>query len=197
MRSISRLSKYLSTIATAALLLLIHGHTLANQDDSEYPLIEWIELMPEDDLNALLNPPEYLNQIEDGSEQDQLENASELAEANDAANDRYQQALVSTRVKPEYDKKKIKVPGFVVPLSFNDDMIITEFFLVPFFGACIHVPPPPPNQMIHVNYEKGLALNSLYDPYVIEGTLNISTHDGGDMGTAAYAIAVDKIYLYE
>lgn len=169
----------------------------AKQQATDYLEIEWVDLIPDDDLEALLNPPDYISEIQDGSEQDQLENASDIAEANDAANDRYQQALVSTRVRPEYDKKNVKLPGFIVPLSFNDEMIVTEFFLVPFFGACIHVPPPPPNQMIHVSYDKGIDLNSLYDAYIIEGALNLKRHDGGEMGSAAYGISVHKIYLYE
>lgn len=116
-----------------------------NRAEVEYPLIQWTDLMPPDDLEALLNPPAYLDEIPDGSPEDQIGNS-----AGTAKDDRYQQALVSTRVRPEFDQRKIKIPGFVVPLEFNDEMVITEFFLVPFFGACIHVPPPPPNQMIHI-----------------------------------------------
>ncbi len=47
------------------------------------------------------------------------------------------------------NKKLVSVPGFMVPLEDDADQV-SEFLLVPFAGACIHVPPPPPNQMIYV-----------------------------------------------
>ena len=46
-----------------------------------------------------------------------------------------------------YDGKRVKIPGFVVPLEGTAELT-TEFLLVPFFGACIHVPPPPSNQIV-------------------------------------------------
>jgi len=78
--------------------------------DSSFKTIEWIDLMPQDDLDALLNPPDYLDEIEDGSEEDQLSNQFQTAIAQ-ASDDRYQQALVSTRIKPEFDNQKIRLPG--------------------------------------------------------------------------------------
>lgn len=165
------------------------------KDKSAYELIEWTDLMPEDDLQALLNPPEYLDDIVDGSPEDQL-GAQAPQAATDKKDERYQQALVSTKVRPEFNKRKIKIPGYIVPLSFDDNMIVNEFFLVPFFGACIHVPPPPPNQMIHVSYKKGLMLDSLYDPYFAEGTIVIEEHKSEEMGTASYSLMVDKVYPY-
>ena len=88
--------------------------------------------------------------------------------------DSYQLALVSTRIKPEMDGRAVRIPGFIVPLEFDGEQIITEFFLVPYFGACLHMPPPAPNQIIHVNYEKGLELEALYDPFWITGILSAS-----------------------
>lgn len=163
--------------------------------EAEYPLIEWTDLMPAEDLQALLNPPDYLNDIVDGSEEDKIGAAVEQAITN-ASDDRYQQALVSTRIRTEFDKKKIKIPGFIVPLEFDDQLVVTEFFLVPFFGACLHVPPPPPNQMIHVKYSKGLALANLYDPFFLEGTVETKTFASNEMGTSAYSLNVSNIYPY-
>ncbi|GAA5317518.1 MAG: DUF3299 domain-containing protein [Candidatus Pelagadaptatus aseana] len=142
--------------------------------------------MPEEDLEALLNPPSYITDIEDGSAEDQISSQlqSTIAAAQD---DRYQQALISTNIRPELDGKTVRIPGFIVPLEFNDDEVITEFFLVPFFGACIHVPPPPPNQIIHVTSQEGLKLTALYDPFWISGILSASLKEN-DMATSAYAI---------
>ncbi len=156
--------------------------------------VEWTDLMPQDDLDALLNPPSYVTDVEDGSFEDQISNQlkSSIAAASD---DRYQQALASTQVVPEMDGQAIRIPGFIVPLEFNDDQTVTQFFLVPFFGACIHVPPPPPNQIIFVNYPDGLKLEELYDPFWISGVLDVSLVEN-EMATSAYSMELHKYEPY-
>lgn len=162
---------------------------------SAFKTIQWTDLMPKDDLDALLNPPSYVTDVEDGSFEDQIANQIQntIAAAN---NDRYQQALVSTRVVSEMDGKAIRVPGYIVPLEFDDDQTITQFFLVPFFGACIHVPPPPPNQIIFVEYPKGLKLKALYDPFWILGVVNVSLTEN-DLATAAYSMKMQNFEEYK
>ena len=163
-------------------------------EDVEFKTIEWTDLMPQADLDALLNPPEYIAEIEDGSFEDQI--SSQLQSDTTAAeNDRYQQALVSTTVKPEMNGRSIRIPGYIVPLEFGGEMTITEFFMVPFFGACIHVPPPPPNQIIHVRYPRGFKLESLYQPFWASGVLKTSVIEN-DMATAAYALEVAVLEPY-
>ena len=160
-----------------------------------YRTIEWTDLMPKDDLDALLNPPESLNDIPDGSAEDQI--ASQIQMAIEQASDsRYQQALVSTRVVPAFDGQAIRLPGFIVPLEFGEDQQqVTKFFLVPYFGACIHLPPPPPNQIIYAEYDKGFKLDSLYEPFWLSGTLSTTLIEN-DMATAAYTIKVDRLEPY-
>lgn len=166
----------------------------ADKKVGEYTVIEWLDLIPQDDLDALLNPPDYLNEIEDGSAEDQI--SSKISNTISAAkDDRYQQALVSTSIKSEMDGRSVRIPGYIVPLEFNGDQIVTEFFLVPFFGACIHVPPPPPNQIIYVRYPEGLTLEALYVPFWISGTLKTSLIEN-DMATAAYAMEMQSYEEY-
>lgn len=168
--------------------------------DKGYRTIEWTDLMPKEDLEAFLNPPESLNDIADGSEQDQIESRiqSAVEAAVEAAGDSpYQRALVSTRVVPEFDGQSIRLPGFIVPLEFGDgQQQVTRFFLVPYFGACIHVPPPPPNQIIYAEFDPGFKLESLYKPFWISGQLRTSLIEN-DMATAAYAVTVDSIEPYD
>lgn len=161
----------------------------------EYTSIEWTDLIPKDDLDALLSPPEYLDEIEDGSEADQIDSQTQSLAAADS-DDRYQQALASKRVIAEYNNQRIRMPGFVVPLEFDDDMAITEFFLVPYFGACIHLPPPPPNQVVHVTYPKGLQAEALYDPFWVSGTLKTHVVEN-DVATAAYTLEAVAIAPYD
>jgi len=160
-----------------------------------YRTIEWTDLMPKDDLDALLNPPEYLSDIPDGSVEDQIASQMQLA-IEQASDSRYQQALVSTRVVPAFDGQAIRLPGFIVPLEFGEDQQqVTKFFLVPYFGACIHVPPPPPNQIVYAEYDKGFKLDSLYEPFWLSGTLSTTLIEN-DMATAAYTIKVDRLEPY-
>mgnify|MGYP001392804765 CR=1 FL=1 len=159
-----------------------------------FKTIDWTDLMPKDDFEALINPPSYITDIEDKSEEDFIENQLKNKN-NNLINDRYQQALVSKRIIPEMNEKAIRIPGFIVPLEFNDDQTVTQFFLVPFFGACIHVPPPPPNQIIFVNYPKGFKLDFLFDPFWILGTLKTTLVEN-DIATAAYSMQMDSIEAY-
>ncbi len=159
-----------------------------------FKMVEWTELMPKEDLDALLNPPEYITEVEDGSFEDQISSQiqSTIAAASD---DRYQQALVSTRIVPEMDGQAIRIPGFVVPLEFNDDKAVTQFFLVPYFGACIHVPPPPPNQIIFVNAPQGLTMDNLYTPFWISGVIKTSLVEN-EVASSAYTLQMHAFEEY-
>lgn len=162
---------------------------------SEYVTIQWTDLLPQDEVDILSNPPDYLNDIEDGSAEDQLNspmNNSIVVEMED----RYQQALVSTRVKSEMDGRAVRIPGFIVPIEFNGEQTITEFFLVPYFGACLHMPPPPPNQIIYVKSAEGLKLEALYYPFWISGDLKASMVEN-DMATAAYSMEMNNYEAYQ
>jgi hypothetical protein len=162
----------------------------------DYALTEWVALIPEQDLQVLMNPPDYLSAIAEGSDADQPGALPTGAAPEELAQiTRYKQALESTQVRPEFNDKAIRIPGFIVPLVFNEQNIVTTFFLVPFFGACIHQPPPPPNQIIFAEYEPGKKLDALYDAFWIEGTLHTKLIEN-DMAKAAYTMIVDSITPY-
>jgi len=74
------------------------------------------------------------------------------------------------RVRDELNEKTVRIPGFVIPLE-GDSETISELLLVPFYGACIHVPPPPPNQIIHVKFDKAAPIAALWDVVYITGKL--------------------------
>jgi hypothetical protein len=73
--------------------------------------------------------------------------------------------------------KQVKIPGFVVPLE-GDGEAINEFLLVPYFGACIHVPPPPPNQIVYVKFSTAVPIDNLYDAVWVTGTLSTTGWQG-------------------
>ena len=73
--------------------------------------------------------------------------------------------------------KSVKIPGFAVPLEGDDEFeYIEEFLLVPYFGACIHVPPPPPNQVIHVILDKPVHFEVISFAIWITGILEIGDY---------------------
>jgi hypothetical protein len=141
-----------------------------------------------------LNPPSYITETEEGSLEDQISSSLETAMAS-KRDDPYQRALISKKVVSGFDRQAVKLAGFVVPLEFSDAGIITEFFLVPFFGACIHVPAPPPNQMIYVKHQDGFELEELYSPIWVSGILTTTVVEN-DIATSAYALDMDSFELY-
>jgi len=108
----------------------------------------------------------------------------------------WKDALVSTKVRPEFNSIKIKIGGYIVPLEYDNNQSIKTFFLVPYFGACIHVPPPPPNQIIYVRSQKGLKIKDIYTPYSVTGILHVETVEK-DVGTSAYSLDGDSVVVYK
>jgi len=180
-----------------AVALVFALQSAPSSAEDEYREIEWIELIPDSVLEVLLNPPDALSAIADGSPQDILpsEGGDGLYGASPEA-ERYEAALQSTEVKTEFDGARVKIPGFIVPLAFDKTRMVSEFFLVPYFGACLHSPPPPPNQIIHSNFTGGISLDDIYEPFWLEGTLSVGT-EITELGTAAYKIDVDRVLRYD
>jgi hypothetical protein len=159
--------------AVAMLVGLAAAGTVAA---NEYQEVNWTELMPAEDLRLLEEMPQ-------------------IAHEGNAA-PKLPEQLMQGRVVPEMDGRSIRIPGFVVPLEVTEDRRVTEFFLVPYYGACIHVPPPPPNQIIHVRYEAGFTPDALYDPFWITGTLR-TDEVANDVAESSYVMEADEVTLYE
>ncbi|MEL7470456.1 MAG: DUF3299 domain-containing protein [Pseudomonadota bacterium] len=66
----------------------------------------------------------------------------------------------------------VRLPGYALPLELSEDGV-SEFLLVPYVGACIHTPPPPPNQMVFVKLRQEYEITSLYDPVWITGAIRV------------------------
>ena len=161
----------------ALLVVLLSVSALAySEPRAELREIDWLELMPAEDLALLENMPE-LEHEGDGPPL-------------------LPDEIMTGRVVPEMGNVEGRIPGFVVPLKTTKDMRILEFFLVPYYGACIHVPPPPPNQLIHVKYKKVFKVEALYDPVWVQGTLVIDRTET-DFGTSSYSMEADVVEPYE
>lgn len=91
--------------------------------------------------------------------------------------------------------KLVKIPGFIVPLEDYEEEG-AEFLLVPYFGACVHTPPPPPNQMVYVRMQDGKKLKfGWWDPVWMEGTLRIENYDS-PYGAVGYQLVGMKTSPY-
>jgi len=187
--------KVAAYVFIASGILIVASAPAVSADAQSYEEIDWTELMPAEDLSALLNRPAFLDDIADGSAQDSLDNFQQR-QLEDEQAQQYQAALSSTRVIQGFDGKAIRIPGFIVPLAQNEDKEVTRFFIVPYFGACLHMPPPPPNQILYVESEQGITLENLYDPYWFEGIVSIEQKVDA-MGTSAYSLSLDNYALYE
>jgi ABC-type nickel/cobalt efflux system permease component RcnA len=76
----------------------------------------------------------------------------------------------ATGVTSDFLGGDVLIDGFVLPLSWEGEQVV-EFLLVPWVGACIHTPPPPPNQIIHVDFPDGLELSKRFEAVRLSGTL--------------------------
>ena len=168
--------------------------SVSAEDKSAFTTVDWADLIPPEVLEILLNPPSYIAEIEDGSAEDQITSQMKNTLA-DQEEDAYRRALASTDVNPAMDGQKIRIPGFVVPLEFDEDQTISQFFLVPYFGACLHMPPPPPNQIILVDAPEGVQMSALYEPFWLEGEVSTVVTEN-DMAKSAYAMQLHKLPPY-
>ena len=103
----------------------------------------------------------------------------------------------ATKLNELLNGKKIQLDGFVVPLEFDPDGV-SDFILVPYYGACIHVPPPPPNQLVLVS-SKILWKESRWIPVTVSGklTTKIQETDRGDTGYALDLETIEMLKIYQ
>jgi hypothetical protein len=76
----------------------------------------------------------------------------------------------ASAVNPAIDGKMVRIPGYVLPLEFSGTKV-TEFLLVPWVGACIHTPPPEPNQIVYVKPDKAFDIRRMFDAVWVTGRI--------------------------
>lgn len=97
----------------------------------------------------------------------------------------------SVNLVEELIGKKVSIPGFVVPLDVDGQKVL-KFLFVPYMGACVHVPPPPPNQLIYAEIEEGLVMEEMWIPVELYGTLGAEYVETG-LGAAGYTMTIDEV----
>jgi len=145
----------------------------------------WEELMPEGEEERLAQL--YQQQMA------MLYSGGPIAEGS-AADAMIQIGTFNT-VK-ELNETKIRIPGYTVPFEYGANAEISEFLLVPYYGACLHAPPPPPNQTVFAMTDEPIKLRDLAQAVWIEGTMYTQTQES-ELADAAYTIRVENVYAYE
>ena len=94
------------------------------------------------------------------------------------------------------DGHKIRIPGYTVPFEFGKNAKIKEFLLVPYYGACLHAPPPPPNQTLYVTTDDAIKLQDLAQAVWLEGYVYTKS-EYTDLAEAAYTVKLTNIEIYD
>jgi hypothetical protein len=97
-------------------------------------------------------------------------------------------------VEPAIDGQQVRLAGFAIPLerSASDQNAVTELLLVPYFGACIHVPPPPVNQIVHVILKKPMPGLMTMDAIQVDGKMRVQRGDSGGLGIYGYRLNAER-----
>ena len=163
------------------------GDKLAPKPASEpaggFKTTEWDDLMPKS-----WDPMQGINVQSFGRMRDGDPKAME-------ALDKLKRAWENAPTEPNIDNARIRIAGFVVPLDVDGEAL-HEFLLVPYFGACIHTPPPPSNQVIHVKLAMPIKGVRMMDAIWVSGQMHTLISDTS-MGTAGYRMEGQSVSPYQ
>jgi hypothetical protein len=150
-----------------ALLLL---PTLAAAGGSAPRDLDWLDMMPPDEVKVL----------------------ERMADSIDHGGLGSAMSFGSERTVPKMNGARGKLLGYVVPITVNGKREVVDMFLVPYFGACLHMPPPPPNQIVYIKPKTPVKLGAPWDAYYAIGTLRVNKLSN-EMATAVYAFDLEKL----
>ncbi len=194
----------IKTILLVSMMLLLTGcsddadnkqnpsaNTLTKEEmEVEAPVnVSWADLVP-----AEYRPEKIVAKYQDLLDKFEAEDYSPEAEVlYSKINDELNNAPMNKTLNNQH----ISLPGFIAPLTQHNG-VITEFLLVPYFGACIHVPPPPVNQTVFVKVadHNGIKIDDSYGAFLVSGSILL---DGKktDIGVAGYHIKNAVIEPYD
>ena len=141
-----------------------------------------------------LMPPGFVPQNPlDALTQEELAKMADGSPEADALYERLRQYNLSAPLVEELDGQLVSLPGYVVPIEY-DEQGVYEFLLVPFIGACIHVPPPPANQIVYVKSATGFKISELFEAVEVTGimTTKPTMSELADAGYTMEARAVER-----
>ncbi len=136
--------------------------------------LDWDDLLPEGQMTV----PNALQGLVDHDESAPL----------------FSQQPESTGVRTDWNGQIVRLPGFIIPIDY-DGTGITAFILVPYVGACVHVPPPPANQLVFVTTPTPYESEGLFEPVNVVGMFGVSSIST-QLADIGYALSADRIEPY-
>lgn len=100
----------------------------------------------------------------------------------------------STGVRTDWNGRIVRLRGFIVPIDYEGTGV-TVFILVPYVGACVHVPPPPANQLVFVTTSDPYESKGLFEPVNVTGMFG-SASMSTQLADIGYALSADLIEPY-
>ncbi|WP_421859907.1 DUF3299 domain-containing protein [Oceanicaulis sp.] len=155
---------------------------VAVDPDAEAELLVWRDLMPDADLEAL-------EALVEGRADPSL--MSQLGEQSTIEGQ-----IGTFNIVEDLDGLVVRMPGYILPLDFAENGSAQEFLLLPYHGACVHVPPPPPNQIVYLRAPEPVRFNSLWEPVWVEGRMEIERVDT-ELAATAYSMVVRSVEPYQ
>lgn len=215
-------------ILLLAVLMMLPG-THASADDIRE--VTWDDLMPAeldfDDPFEKLTEDQLYNLATVARYRERLANKETLSDSSRADYENVQAELKAQKIdidallarreeitekrrargqtaNEKLNGKTIRIPGYLLPLEFEDKKV-TEFLLVPWVGACIHTPPPPPNQIVHVKLANGFDMgDDMFTPVWVNGVIKtennnpeLSFVDGKQNIDVSYVMQAEKVEIYK
>lgn len=116
----------------------------------------------------------------------------DLDEVNDTWKPIYDEN--ASKLNPALNGTLIKMPGYIIPIDLSTEGV-TSFVLVPYVGACIHTPPPPPNQLVFVTTDTPWAGDDLWEAIWVTGQMRHETQST-DVAETGYTLLAEKIEAY-
>lgn len=160
------------------------GHATVTIFDRTYQSLEWSELKPPLSAAAKRTAADLSNRIDKMSDSE-IRNARKIIEED------------GDTIVASVDNTDVSIEGFLVPIDFDLERT-SDFVLVPYYGACIHVPPPASNQIVFVKFKEGLAMSEfgsrLETRFRVDGRISATAMrtDIADVGYQMIATKIEK-----
>ena len=174
---------FLISLALAAAPIATLPALAAGQDAPSTPVLldlAWADLLPEGEVERIAQL-QQMQAVQTGFDHFGVDRMPQIQTFN---------------VVEALDGQRVRIGGYVLPFDFTGSREISRFLLVPYVGACIHVPPPPPNQLVYVEAAEPITIDGLWDPVYAEGVLHTRRHDN-ELGDTAYTLELTSIRPYQ
>lgn len=151
--------------------------------------LQWSQLLPDSDKLVL----EKYQQRQATTTTDMVDNI--LLSIQASTDKDYRATRSSTNSVAKFDGQAVSISGFIVPIDYAEDQSLSNIFIVPYFGACLHFPPPAPNQILFAQLGRGFTDFEITQAYRLNGILHQGLFED-PLGTSAYILDVVSIEPY-